>query len=245
MHNRSMLVCLFLVASFACKKNEPSKTAVEAMTRKPAAPPPERMTMRPPQPKPEEVKDLLTDDKLKSFLSYQKEIAAATSEAMGMGMSAVAKVGTDPKKLEKEVTKDDRYAKIAAASKAALAKSGLTQDEMVKLTQVLSPYYARVYAAAHFLGSNPPTAGGEPPKPGSMEAARLKSQEQRLASLETSRKEFGDRYGAAALELVKKYEPEFVEINKKMMAAAFGAMADKNKLPAPAPMPMPAPAPAH
>jgi hypothetical protein len=235
MCKRSLLVCLFLVvATFACKKNEPGKTAAEAMTRKPAAPSPGAMAMRPPQPKPEEVKGLLTEEKITSFLTYQKEIAAVTSEAMGMGMSAVAKVGTDQKKLEKEVTKDDRYAKIAAASKTALAKSGLTQDEMVKLTQVLSPYYARVYATAHFLRNNPPTAGAEPPKPGSMEAARLKSQEQRMAGLETSRKEFGERYGAAALELVKKHEPEFVEINKKMMAAAFGAMADKNKMPTPA-----------
>jgi hypothetical protein len=225
MRNRSIFVCLFIVASSpACKRNEPDTPAAPAprpMGRQSAPQRPSlgMMPMRPPLPKPEEVKGLLTEDKVTRFLTYQKEKLSLGSEAMGPGKTE--KDGPDHNRLEK--TKEDRYAKLAAAAKAALAKSGLTEDEMRKLTQVLSPYYATAYAMRS-LPEKPDTANAEPPKPGSMEAAMLKGREMRKARLESARKELADRYGADVLELVQKHEPEFMEINKKMMGAAVGVM---------------------
>jgi hypothetical protein len=240
MHCHKTIACLLLVPLFiACKKDEarkppaepPSPTQPMGNTTAVKAREGAALPSRPTPPNLGDVKALLTEDKLARFVTYQKQLASVSSEAMGMGMSAYQKAGTDQKKLEKAVVADDRFAKIAAASKAALEKSGLTQDEVSKLTTVLTPYYARIYAMSNLFGkpadAKVAEAKGEQPKPGSMEAARLKAQEGRMERLETTRKEFADQYGADALERVKKHEPEFMAINEKMMGAAMSAFGNK------------------
>jgi hypothetical protein len=174
---------------------------------------------------------VLTEDKITRFLTYQKEISAVTAEAVAVGVGAYQKAGTDQKKFEKAMGQDDRIAKIAAASKAALEKSGLTQEDVTKLTQMLTPYYARVYAMQMMLGG---MAGGKAKaegkkagdgkSPTGLEAALDKMHEGQSAQLEKTRKDFAEQYGQPALEVAQKHEPEFMVLNEKMMNAAMGGM---------------------
>jgi hypothetical protein len=176
---------------------------------------------------PAEAKALLTEEKISRFATYQRMMSSVSKDAMGMGMKAIEKGGTDQKKVEKAATSDQRFGKVADANKAALEKSKLSQNDVSKLNQVLSPYYGRIYAMTRMFGKAPDAKPAEAPAPGSMEAARLKAQEGRELRVETLRKEFGGQYGADALELVRKHEPEFMEITGKMMSGAMGALVDK------------------
>lgn len=175
---------------------------------------------------PTEAKALLTEDKLGRFAAYQKTISSLTGDGMGMGMQARTKTG-----MQGAASADDRSAKLAAARKSALDKSGLTQDEIGKLTQLLTPYYARVRAMERLFGKTAATKGEQSqpaPPAGSMEAARLKAQDDQRAQLEAMRREFAMQYGAKALELVKKHEPELASLDHQTAGAAMGAMAPKN-----------------
>ena len=228
MRSHAMMLCLFLVPAFlGCKKAESPKASPPPPAAK--APPPRPAVAtptRPGGPSAADMKSLLTEDKITRFATYQKEVSAVTTEAVGIGLSAYQKVGTDQKKMEKAVAGDDRTAKIAAASQAALRKSGLSQDEATKLSQVLLTYYSRLYAMERmFAGSGGAKATGN--KPGPIEEAMAKVQKDEAVNAEAVRKEFGERYGEDALALVKKHEPEFFAITEKMMSAAMGAMFKK------------------
>jgi hypothetical protein len=179
------------------------------------------------------VKPLLTDDKLSRFAVYQREMLAVTSETMGVGMQAFAKGGTDQKKFQGAMAADNRTTKIADASKAALEKSGLTQDEMAKLMRVATRYYAHVYALQQAAGrvegfrkkiDEAKTSGKQPSV---VDVAMEKAYSGQAAQLEMVRKEFATQYGPEALALMQKHEPEFFAINEKMMGAAMGAMMKK------------------
>jgi hypothetical protein len=82
---------------------------------------------------PTEAKALLTADKLARFATYQKTVSSPASDATGTGKGAKTGMGAAP-------AGDDHAARFAAARKTALDKSGLTQDEAAKLTQLLTPY---------------------------------------------------------------------------------------------------------
>jgi hypothetical protein len=180
-----------------------------------------------------EAKALLTEDKLSRFAIYQKEMLSVTSDSMGVGMQAFAKGGTDQKKFQGAMAADDRTAKIADASKAALEKSGLTQDEMAKLMRVAPRYYAHVYALQQAAGKveglrkkiDEAKASGK--QPSVVDVAMEKAYSGQAAQLEVVRKEFAMQYGPEALALMQKHEPEFFTINEKMMGAAMGAMMKK------------------
>ena len=217
---------------FACSK-EPAKPVVPPPLAAPPAAPavPAANVPRPTVAGDGSGQAVLTEDKISRFLTYQKEISAVTAEAVAVGVGAYQKGGADQKKFEKAMGQDDRTAKIAAASKAALEKSGLAQDDVTKLTRVLTPYYARVYALQMLLGGM--GAGkakaegkkaGDGKSPTGLEAALDKMHDGQSAQLEKARKDFAEQYGQAALELVKKHEPEFLVINEKMMNAAMGGM---------------------
>jgi hypothetical protein len=235
MKNRATPAFLLLVVlPLACKKQEAAEPAASpvppplASAKAPPPRPPFARPARPTGPSPTEVKPLLTEDKVTRFATYQKEISTMTTEAVGVGLSAHRKAGTDPKKLEKAVVADDRSATLAAASQAALKKSGLTQNEVTKLTQVLTPYYSRLYALERMFGRS---GGDETPakKPGAIAEAMARVREKRAARAAAVRQEFSERYGEDALALVKQHEPEFFAINEKMMNAAMGAMAKPQK----------------
>jgi hypothetical protein len=238
MKSRSKTACFFVLFCFAgCKKGDEPKPA--AVPSPPAAP-----VARPPNPEPhrrppvaalspEDAKTLLTDDKLSRFATYQKEMLSVTGDTVGVGLQAYAKGGTDQKKFQGAMAADDRSAKIAAANQAALEKSGLTQEEMTKLTHVATRYYAHAYAfreAANKvdeLHKKIEDAKASGKQPSVVDVAMEKAYTAQAAQLETVHKEFAAQYGAQTLALMQKHEPEFFAINEKMMGAAIGAMKKK------------------
>ena len=176
------------------------------------------------------MKGLLTEDKLTRFATYQTAMLSATSDATRLGLAAYQKGGTDPKKFQNAMAGDDRAAKVAAAAQAALAKSGLTQDEVGKLSRVASAYYARGYVLldagkrAEEVNARIETAKAKGKEPSPVDVAMAKAHADQASRFETVRKEFAARYGQDALTLMQKHEPEFFEINKQMMGAAMSGM---------------------
>ena len=236
MKHRSKTACFFLLLCFVgCKKGEgPKPAAVPASPASSAGHvPPFVAKLTAAAAEVDAAKALLTEDKLSRFATYQKEMLSVTGDAVGIGMQAYAKAGTDQKKFQGAMAADDRGAKIESATKAALAKSGLTQDEMLKLSRVATRYYAHAYAlqdAADKVGElrkkiAEAKAKGKEPSP--VDTAMEKAYAGQADRLEAMRKEFAARYGAQALALMQKHEPEFFAINKKMMDSAMGAMRRK------------------
>jgi hypothetical protein len=239
MKTQSKIACVFVLLCLAgCKKGQvPTPAAAPAPPGMGAARPTMPMS-RPAMPAMSpgdvaEVKALLTDDKLSRFAVYQKEMLSVTSDTMGVGMQAFAKGGTDQRKFQGAMAADNRTAKIADASKAALEKSGLTQDEMAKLMRVAPRYYAHVYALQQAAGKveglrkkiDEAKASGK--QPSVVDVAMEKAYSGQASQLEVVRKEFAMQYGPEALALMQKHEPEFFTINEKMMGAAMGAMMKK------------------
>lgn len=175
-------------------------------------------------------KELLTEAKLSAFAVYQKEIMTMAADAMGMGMSAMAKAGTDQKKLEKAVTSDERFAKVEAVTKAALAKSGLTQTEVAQLTHLTSQYYTPMYAKQETLRRLEQhrkaiaEAKEKGKEPNQVDVAMAKAFGEQEIEIERIRKDISDKYGPESLALMKKHEPEFFAINEQLMKAALGGM---------------------
>jgi hypothetical protein len=236
MKSQSKTAWMFLLLCFAgCKKGEVAKPAAAPAppvlgAAQPVAP------ISPPAVAPVDVaavKALLTDDKLSRFAAYQREMLSVTSDAMGVGMQAFAKGGTDQKKVQGAMAADDRSAKIAGVSKAALEKSGLTQDEMAKLSHVVMRYYAHAYALHDAakqvaeLRKKIDEARTSGKQPSAVDVAMEKAYSGQTGQLEKMRAEFAAQYGPEALALMQKHEPEFYAINQKMMGAAMGAMMRK------------------
>jgi hypothetical protein len=236
MKNRTTTAWVFLLLCFAgCKKGDaPKPAAARVSPASSAARAPVFVSrLEAAAVDAEAAKALLTEDKLSRFATYEKEMLSVTGDAMGVGMQAYAKAGTDQKKFQGAMAADDRSSKIEAATKAALAKSGLTEDEMKKLSHVATPYYAHAYAMQDAIGKvdelrkkiEEAKAKGKEPSP--VDTAMEKAYSAQAARLEKVREEFAGRYGPPALAAIRKHEPEFFAINKKMMDAAMGAMKRK------------------
>jgi hypothetical protein len=189
--------------------------------------------MRPPAVDVADAKVLLTDDKLSRFATYQKAMLPFMGDATGMGMSAFQKGGTDQKKFQGAMAADERAAKVAAAGKAALEKSGLTQEEVSKLSRLVMSYYARNYAMqdavkkAEEVRAKIADAKSHGKEPSPVDTAMEKMYGTQLTRLESGREDFAAQYGKDALALVKKHEPEFLVINEKIMGAAMNGMMRK------------------
>ena len=236
MKTRSTTAFLFVLLCFAgCKKGEaPKPAAVPPSPASSARRPPDFVAkLEAAQADVDAARALLTEDKLSRFATYQKEMLSVTGDAMGVGMQAYAKAGTDQKKFQGAMAADDRSSKIEAATKAALAKSGLTQEEMMKLTRVATSYYAHAYAMQDAVSKvdelrkkiEEAKAKGKQPSP--VDTAMEKAYSGQAARLEKVREDFAGRYGQPALAVIRKHEPEFFAMNKKMMDSALGAMRRK------------------
>ena len=236
MKNRSTTAWVFLLLCFAgCKKGEGPKPA--AMPPSPASSagrgPAFVAKLAAAQADADAAKALLTEDKLSRFVTYQKEMLSVTGDAVGVGMQAYAKGGTDQKKFQGAMAADDRSGKIVSATKAALEKSGLSQDEMMKLSHVATRYYAQAYAMQDAaskvdeLRKKIDEAKAKGKQPSVVDTAMEKAYSAQADRLETLRNEFATQYGPQALALIRKHEPEFFAINKKMMDSAIGAMRRK------------------
>ena len=225
MKKTAILACLPVVLFLGvCRKQEPAQTksGSPAVALPPVPPPP----APPPGLGSPEVTELLTEDKLKRFLTYQKEAVAATLDATAPGTAALQKSGTEPKPPGDGAAKDERAAKLAAVLKT----SGLSQDEVAKLSRLLVPYYARIAGiqetmkrseAARLRLEEAKRAGQEPNSVDQAVAKTLGDQSKRI---EAVRAEFASRYGEARVALLQKHEADFLPVHLKMMSAAMGGM---------------------
>jgi hypothetical protein len=236
MQKRLIVACLSLAAVLgACKKAEPVKPATVP------APPAPKARPAAPTPSPAaaavvntgDAKVLLTEDKISRYATYQKEMLPIMGDAAGLGMAAYQKGGTDAKKFQGAMAADDRTAKIAAASQAALTKSGLSQDEVSKIGRIVTSYYARTYVMqdavkkADETRANIAAAKAQGKQPSLVDTAMDKMYSEQLTRFEAARKEFATQYGEDALALVKKHEPEFFAINEKIMGATMKGLMRK------------------
>jgi hypothetical protein len=236
--NLIVACCSLLVLLGACKKSEPVKatspggTPMDRRPTPPIPPPPSSLA-----PSAAEAKLLLTEDKVSRFITYQKEMVAATADATGLGLAAYQKGGADQKKFENAMAHDDRATKVAAAGKAALEKSGLAQDEMTRLSRVLMPYYARIAALqdsgkkSEEVQAKIDEAKRQGKEPSPVDTAMAKVFSDQKARVDSIRKEFSTKYGEDGLALVQKHEADYLPIHAKMMSAAMGAMMHKPPLP--------------
>ena len=88
---------------------------------------------------------------------------------------------------------------------------------------MLTPYYAKAYAMTEMFKKDDSKGA----KPGPIEEAMAKVREEQKGKVEAMRKEFAEKYGADALTIVRKHEPEFFVLNEKIMGAAMGAFMKK------------------
>ncbi len=211
-----------LVLLGACKKREPANPPTAAADVKPKRPIP------PPPPPPlsaEEAKQLLSEENVKRFMTYHREMVATRIAAGNPGATEAAT--TAPAAPPASAGKGET-AKPASRPLAALEKSGLTPAEAAKLGRLLMPYYARIAGmkimmersqqARGMSGEGAPrgASGSTDPAPAARPAF------DHAARVEAIRKDFADRYGADALLLLQKHEPEFLTIQEQMTSAGMG-----------------------
>jgi hypothetical protein len=181
-----------------------AKPAVAAAQRKARtkAPP----TGAPPAPgaapAPPAAKTLVTAEKIKAFIIYQREISQAgglVAGTFGRAATGGRPGGGDP-----------GVRALAARGQAALAKSGLTQQEATALSGILTPYFSkrvRARAARAALAGSKPGAGHT-------------LYQQRLAEGDQARAAFAAAHGRAALAAADSHEQEYAAI----MEAAVDAL---------------------
>lgn len=238
----SLAVLLSLCALVgACKKKEaaPPVTGPSA-TERPIPPPPAA------GPSLAEAKLLLTEDKLTRFLRFQTELVAANAEATKLALAAQQAAGSAPKKVEQAMTADNRAERLAEANKAALAGSGLSQDEANRLSRILTPYYGRLFAMHSGLSRTVEmrARAAEAAARGASDKTMEKLQAEQAARMDAIRKDFGERYGTEGLALVQKHEADFFPIHEQMLGPALRGMRrppDRATTPTSAPPPAPKP----
>jgi len=218
---KTYLVALLsgLALSGACKNDTPKANPGAS---RPVPPPP--VIAGPPV---AEAKALLIEDKLRRFATYQAAMVAATADATDLDR---ADQRGDAQKRDGAVAADQRAARLAALNQAALAKSGLSQDDATKLSRLVTPYYGRMFALQDRLKRSAEihgrveeaNANGKQPNPADVAMDRM--HRDLSARLEAVRKDFGERYGEEALALVRKHEPDFLPIHEKMVGPAVRGM---------------------
>lgn len=238
----SLVLLLSLCALVgACKKKQTAPRVTATPAAQPPIPPPPAAG-----PSLADAKLLLTDDKLTRFARFQSEMLAATAEATAMAVAAQQRPAGDPKKAGQAMGNDNRAEKVAAANKAALAKSGLTQDEANKLSRIVTPYYGRLFAMQSGLSrtvemrAKAAEAAGREASDKAMDKLRA----EQAARMDAIRKDFGERYGEDGLALVQKHEADFFPIHEQMLGAALRGMRrppDGPTTPTSAPPPAPKP----
>ncbi|MGI5864047.1 MAG: hypothetical protein ACOX6T_18600 [Myxococcales bacterium] len=164
----------------------------------------------------------LTEEKLKAFIVYEREMLPHTKLAMGMAIGAFKKAGKD---MAKEISKDERRKVMEEAAKAALAKSGLDRSDIPKLSTITAEYYTtRVLAmqsekeqAERQKRMDEAKAAGK--EPGLMDKAMFDATKEQLDSFEADRQKFVEKYGKETVELLEKYVEQFAEIHRERMNA--------------------------
>ncbi|MBA3463674.1 MAG: hypothetical protein H0T46_27195 [Deltaproteobacteria bacterium] len=181
----------------------------------------------------------LDEDKVKKILVYEQEMVQHVDLLVGAA-GAMASGGT------KAISRDERYKKLGDLTTAAIAKAGITQQDVGSFTQLTSELWAKEMALGGYrqkIADNAPKA--EKWKAIEAEAEKLeggrrfqflqdrnadrpmgdeevKIYQAQLAELDEDRKAFAAKYGAPTLALLDKYREPFVAIREKQMAAMMG-----------------------
>ncbi|HCF60522.1 MAG TPA: hypothetical protein DFS52_21310 [Myxococcales bacterium] len=172
----------------------------------------------------------LTEEKLKAFIVYEREMLPQTKLAMEMAMGAFKKAGKD---MAKEMSRDERRKVMEEAQKAALAKSGLEQGDIPKLSMITTEYYTpRVIAldsekeqAERQKRMDEAKAAGK--EPGLMDKALFDSTKEQLDRFAADRQKFMEKYGKETVELLDKYIDPFTELQRERMNAILPSKKQK------------------
>ena len=166
----------------------------------------------------------LTEEKLKAFIVYEREMLPQTKLAVEMAMGAFKKAGKD---MAKEMSRDERRKVMEEAQKAALAKSGLEQSDIPKLSLVTTEYYTpRVMALDSEkeqaeLQKRMDEAKAAGKEPGMMDKAMFDATQKQLDRFEADRQKFMEKYGKETVELLEKYLEPFAELHRERMNAVL------------------------
>ena len=167
---------------------------------------------------------ILTAEKLEAYLVYERAMLPYTKTAMGMAMSGFKKAGKD---MAQAMSKDERRQIMKEANEKALAKSGLSQSDLGRLTGLASEYYVnRVMAldsekkiAELQQRIDAATAKGQ--KPGAMDTITLGVTKEQLEKFEASRETFIEKRGKETAALLEKYVDQYAEIHHERMKAVL------------------------
>lgn len=197
----------FLLTACTKEETKPAEAAKKENTVKvaEAVPPP------PPPAAAADPKALMTEEKLRGYVEYQKAITGVAGEMMGALAGAAAKAPGDEKAVEKAMDRKD----FAKAAEDALKKGGLSQQDVGVLGSILSEYYTtRMFALDAQKSLDEAKAKGKKP----LAAGVLQGQ---VDQGEAARKAFGEKYGADALAAADKVEPDFIASQKALLDAAL------------------------
>jgi hypothetical protein len=218
---KTALLVLIPFLFIACDKKNENVSPAEPPSAPPSSPKaaaaPVSAPTAAPAAAPASAAALLTDEKVKGYVIYTKEIGTVAAEAMGMAGSAYARSKGDQKGFERALSADERTKKVAAASQAALEKSHLTQAEVGQLTQILSPYYTRRMMAKGAEEAMAKAKAASKGKAGILEGIYKKQIDEVVAL----RAEMEKKYGSAAMAIMDKYEKDCIEAQEAMVKAAF------------------------
>jgi hypothetical protein len=213
-------LCWFLcVGVGACKKHPPAKPAAPAIS--PMTQRSNPSSARLPPLTPAEVRALLTEDKISRFAIYQMERMRTIDDVAPPTPATAPKGQTAAPKPQDPTAAGERRANPAAARQAALAKSGLSEEEAAKLNQLLRAYYTSLFHMQLAIKRDEESrtareaANAKSRKPGADDhgLSNLRRDQEKLIA--AMRREFAARYGDDALKLVQKHEPEFATINER------------------------------
>jgi hypothetical protein len=221
---RGVMVMVGVIAILACSCRRDAApapaqgpTADEGAPRARGASPPARPAAEAP-PAPAEaapgeapaVAALLTDQKVKGYLAWQREVAAGAKGIGGMIGAAAPRV----RKGEAPAvnTGDPAMQGLGNAGERGLAKSGMPQEEITALARVLTSYYTQRMMAVDAAGSLAKAKGP-------VMAGIFKKQ---VEQGDKVRADFEKKHGKAALAVVDKHEKEALEIQSLLLKNALG-----------------------
>lgn len=213
MRKNALVLSVVIAASsqFACQKEEvapaPPATPPAAVAEKPAvAAPPANTAANAVQKLEEQAAQFaksLDEEKVKKILVYEQELLPHTHLLMGAGMAA-AKTAAAGGNIEKELSRDERIAKLNEVVTDALTKVGTTQQDTSSFATLTSTLYGSELAVADARQKL------KDDKPKVAKWKKIEAQAEKLKG------------GENAMTVVKKYSADFLPIRKAQMDAVLG-----------------------
>jgi hypothetical protein len=162
----------------------------------------------------------LSDQKVAAYIGYLKDLSGKDGPAVGAAANALMKTGGDKQQLAKISQDDPAMKALKAANEAALAKSGLTQDDVTGLNRLMRAYNRGGDLGAKMLQGRldelrkrlaDQAAQGQQPNPTdlSMEKSLLDNLGKIQARGVEARKTFIANYGQPAADVLDRHSGEY------------------------------------